>query len=127
MTLIERLRALARGEHDDLSIGDEAADALEALEAAERERDQNIEWCGQATVRAERADDLAEKMERERDAALADSVRLREALEDIGVYGCGMLNQPAAMNGPEEAWLHRRILAYEKRAHRALAGEYDNG
>ena len=33
MTLIERLRALARGEHDDLSIGDEAADALEAAQA----------------------------------------------------------------------------------------------
>jgi len=42
MTLIERLRALARSEHDDLSIGDEAADAREgaadALEDAGAER-----------------------------------------------------------------------------------------
>jgi hypothetical protein len=30
-TLIERLRALARAEHDDLSIGDEAADEIERL------------------------------------------------------------------------------------------------
>ena len=32
-TLIERLRALARAEHDDLSIGDEAADEIERLTA----------------------------------------------------------------------------------------------
>jgi hypothetical protein len=30
--LITRLRALSRHEHDDLSIGDEAADALETAE-----------------------------------------------------------------------------------------------
>lgn len=29
--LVERLRGLAASRHDDLSIGDEAADALEAL------------------------------------------------------------------------------------------------
>ncbi len=42
------------------------------------------------------------------------------ALTDIGVYGCGMLNQPAAMNGPEEEWLKRRIREYEDRARAAL-------
>ena len=31
--LIARLRAMSRREHDDLSIGDEAADALEAMQA----------------------------------------------------------------------------------------------
>ena len=30
--LVERLRALSRGEYDDLSIGDEAADRIEELQ-----------------------------------------------------------------------------------------------
>ncbi|MEO0498962.1 MAG: hypothetical protein AAF205_00195 [Pseudomonadota bacterium] len=46
---------------------------------------------------------------------------LYEALADIGVYGCGMLNQPAAMNGPEEAWLRARLREYERVARTALA------
>lgn len=38
--LIERLRALSRHEHSDYSIGDEAADALEAArEESDRWRD----------------------------------------------------------------------------------------
>jgi len=45
----------------------------------------------------------------------------REALGDIGIYGCGMLNQPAALNGPEEDWLRKRIAEYERRARAALA------
>ena len=53
----------------------------------------------------------------ERDAEIA---RLREGLEHIGIYGCGMLNQPAAMNGPEEAWLKQRILEMERTARAAL-------
>lgn len=39
--LINRLRSLTRSEHDDLSIGDEAADEIERLHAelaAEREK-----------------------------------------------------------------------------------------
>jgi hypothetical protein len=32
--LIQSLRALARGEHDDLSIGDDAADEIERMAAA---------------------------------------------------------------------------------------------
>jgi hypothetical protein len=35
--LVKRLRALARAEHDDLTIGDEAADALEAAERVIRD------------------------------------------------------------------------------------------
>lgn len=46
--------------------------------------------------------------------------KLREALEEIAVYGCGMLNQPAGLNGPEEAWLKRRIEAYEQTARAIL-------
>ena len=34
--LISRLRALSRHEHDDLTIGDEAADEIERLRAALR-------------------------------------------------------------------------------------------
>lgn len=34
--LIPRLRALARAEHDDLSVGDEAADEIERLREALR-------------------------------------------------------------------------------------------
>lgn len=55
------------------------------------------------------------------DAAEAEVARLREALTDIGVYGCGMLNQPIAINGPEEAWLRKRIAEYERRARAALS------
>jgi len=40
---------------------------------------------------------------------------LTEALREIS-EGCGMLNQPAALNGPEEAWLRRRIETYERTA-----------
>jgi len=42
------------------------------------------------------------------------------ALEDIAIYGCGMLNQPAALNGPEEEWLRKRITRYEEVARAAL-------
>ena len=55
----------------------------------------------------------------------AERDRLREALEDIAIYGCGMLNQPIAMNGPEEAWLEKRIREYERRARQALGGSHD--
>ncbi len=34
--LIDRLRAMARHEHDDLSIGDEAADEIEHLRAMDK-------------------------------------------------------------------------------------------
>lgn len=53
----------------------------------------------------------------------AKATRYRTALEDIGIYGCGMLNQPAAMNGPEEAWLRARIAQCEQVARAALNGE----
>lgn len=56
----------------------------------------------------------------ERTKDKAEIERLREALEDISIYGCGMLNQPAAINGPEEDWLRQRIAEYERRAHKAL-------
>jgi hypothetical protein len=51
----------------------------------------------------------------------AEIARLREALIDISMYGCGMLNQPMTMNGPEEEWLRMRIRRYEHVAHNALA------
>jgi hypothetical protein len=51
--------------------------------------------------------------------ALPEIVKMQEALEDIAIYGCGMLNQPIAMNGPEEEWLRRRIREYERRAREA--------
>ncbi len=53
---------------------------------------------------------------------IVECERLREALEDIGMYGCGMLNQPAAINGTNEAWLNKRIAEYERRARAALEG-----
>jgi hypothetical protein len=49
-----------------------------------------------------------------------DLTAFREVLTDIAVYGCGMLSQPAAMNGPNELWLERRIREYERRANDAL-------
>lgn len=56
-------------------------------------------------------------------ALRAENARLREALEDIAIFGCGMLNQPSAMNAPEEVWLRKRIREYERRACAALGGE----
>ena len=61
----------------------------------------------------------------ERDAAEAEAAALREALTDIGIYGCGMLNQPAAMNGPEENWLRSRIAQMEHVARAALKENHD--
>ena len=46
---------------------------------------------------------------------------LVKALENIAIYGCGMLSQPPAMNGPEESWLRMRIAEYERCARDALA------
>ena len=51
--------------------------------------------------------------------------RLRGALEHNGIYGCGMLNQPAAMNGPEEVWLKSRIFEMERTARAALGESHD--
>ena len=56
-------------------------------------------------------------------ALRAENARLRDALEDIAIFGCGMLNQPSAMNAPEEVWLRKRIREYERRAYAALGGE----
>jgi glutamate synthase domain-containing protein 1 len=52
---------------------------------------------------------------------------LREVLEDIAVYGCGMLNQPYAMNGPGEEWLNKQIREYERRARAALSAHKEGG
>lgn len=54
-------------------------------------------------------------------AAREKLARVEGALEDIGIYGCGMLNQPAAMNGPEHLWLEKRIHRMEQVARDTLA------
>lgn len=47
--------------------------------------------------------------------------RKDEALENISVYGCGMLSIPAAAaNMPQEQWLSQRIREYERVAYKAL-------
>ena len=51
--------------------------------------------------------------------------RLREALERIGIYGCGMLSQPAALNAPREVWLDQRIFEMERTARAALGASHD--
>ena len=51
-----------------------------------------------------------------------ENLRMRDALADIAA-GCGMLSQPAALNGPEEAWLRKRIRRYETVARCVLDGE----
>ena len=64
--------------------------------------------------------DRANRAEAARDAAEAKAARMEEVLADIAVYGCGMLNQPAALNGPAEEWLRKRIARYEYVARAAL-------
>ena len=73
-------------------------------------------WNGWTTLTEIEAADLIETQAREIE-------RLRAALERIGIYGCGMLSQPAAMNGPEETWLKQRIFEMERTARAALAGD----
>lgn len=72
--------------------------------------------CGELDKAADRIEAQAKEIE-----------RLREALEHIGIYGCGMLNQPPAMNGPEEDWLKQRIFEMERTARAALAGGSEAG
>ena len=64
--------------------------------------------------------DLLASVTLERDQLRAKLAEYEKALEDIGVYGCGMLNQPAALNGPEEDWLRKRISRYETVARAAI-------
>ena len=66
----------------------------------------------------------AEARIRSLEAKLARAV---EGLERIGIYGCGMLNQPAAMNGPNEQWLERRLAEYEREARQTLAALQQEG
>jgi len=51
----------------------------------------------------------------------AENERLWKALEDIAIYGCGMLNQPAALNAPSDVWLKKRLREYERVARCALS------
>ncbi len=46
---------------------------------------------------------------------------MKGALEDIGIYGCGMLNQPIELNQPPEQWMQKRIEQMEQVARQALA------
>jgi len=113
--MVELLKERAeawRSVHDGLA--ELLAEAADLLEAVARERDE---------ARAEAKEHLRLKKELVLKAypAMDRADRLAEALEQIGVYGCGMLNQPAAMNGPEEAWLRRRLAEYERVARAALA------
>lgn len=43
----------------------------------------------------------------------AEKQDMLSVLQNIGVYGCGMLSQPAAMNATEESWLRMRIQEME--------------
>lgn len=52
----------------------------------------------------------------------AENERLRAALENIAVDGCGMLSMPAAVNH-EPTWNKMRIAEYEKVARQALGEE----
>ena len=65
----------------------------------------------------------AELILRALDESAAEIERLRAALEDIAIYGCGMLSQPTGLNQPAEQWLYKRVEEYENRARVALAGE----
>lgn len=77
-------------------------------------------WLAKLREQDGRESMLPQKAAARIEAQAAEIERLREALTDIGVYGCGMLNQPAALNGPEEEWLKRRIWQMESVARAAL-------
>lgn len=77
-------------------------------------------WLAKLREQDGRESMLPQKAAARIEAQAAEIERLREALTDIGVYGCGMLNQPAALNGPEEEWLKRRIWQMESGARAAL-------
>jgi hypothetical protein len=73
--LLYNLRSLARMEHADLSIGDEAADAIERIA---RERDDVL--AREAATQA-RHDARMDAVERERDEAGANVEKLRSAIK----------------------------------------------
>jgi hypothetical protein len=65
---------------------------------------------------------LADKAADTIDAQAARIAELEAALEQIAVYGCGMLSQPVALNVSETAWLRARLAEYERVARAALKG-----
>jgi hypothetical protein len=66
--LIELLRALARHEHSDVSIAEEAAAEIEALRTKVRERDASLGWWGRfasgAVNARKEAEARAERLEK---------------------------------------------------------------
>jgi hypothetical protein len=102
---------------------DDAAALAEARAEVERLKLDVAHWRECATSHMSQAFKNGEEALDARDkvAALeAENAAMRAALEDIGVYGCGMLNQPAAMNAPAEVWLSKRIRRMEDVARAAL-------
>ena len=105
--LIDRLRALSRYEHSDYSIGDEAADELEA---AHVEREVIVD---EALKYADKSGRLEAKVDR-----LAEALRIAEAaLADIGDAD----REP----GDDVAWCERRASLGLRRVRDALLHDHN--
>jgi hypothetical protein len=88
--LVDRLRALSRYEHDDASIGDEAADEIEKLTA---ERDHNLNEWG-----------------KERYALMAERDELRKRIENAPVIVYGKdCDCPCASGYMDETVIGKRV------------------
>ena len=78
--LVERLEALARAEHDDLSVASEAASRIRELEKQAKMLEDDNRALRSSKYNYQRLRHIAND---KRDAALADNERLREALGKI--------------------------------------------
>lgn len=108
--VVQRLRDLAAAKHDDLSIGDDAADIIEDL------RDRlNAQLSGHRLSAKEGTSNLLRAT-----TAEAEAKAMREALEPFA--------EAAASYDPEEgddaqaAWAHDFTIGSLRRARRALGG-----
>lgn len=101
--LVAWLRA-ATDENGDTVIRDDvikaAANAIEVLVA---ERDRPLEWNGQASVRAEQAEDRAETAEAERDKLKELLVELEEVIKDAFII-VACLNERHCFDGDKHEW-----------------------
>ena len=102
---------------DESELAKTKAELAYALHSLERE----ISICAMTQTRLDQAEADRESYKEQMIRAQLALHDTKKALENIAVYGCGMLSQPPAMNSPEEAWLRMRIAEYERCAREALA------
>ena len=117
--LVKRLEALARAEHDDLSVASKAASRIRELEGeVEKWKANHDEMVKRNALLRDRPDLPLERTKAYgrfiagRDAALADNERLREALTDVGAHlvaATSLLKKGGKKAAPSDKMFHMMI------------------